>query len=136
MTLSELYLSFSGRISRRTYWLKGVLPLVIISFVLNLLVGGLAAIGGRDGGGILAALAGLVAFVVGIALIWPALAISFKRWHDRGKSGWWILIGLVPIIGGLWVLIECGFLAGTPGPNQYGPAPDTLPSTAVATQPQ
>ena len=135
MTLSELYLSFSGRISRRTYWLKGVLPMVIISVVLNIFVSLLAALGGRDGGGLLGGLAGLISLVVGIALIWPILAISIKRWHDRDKSGWWVLIGLVPLIGGLWQLIECGFLAGTPGPNKYGPAPDTMPTGSVVTQP-
>ena len=51
---------------------------------------------------------------------WVSLAISVKRWHDRGKSGWWVLIGFIPIIGGLWALIETGFLGGDPGPNQYG----------------
>jgi uncharacterized membrane protein YhaH (DUF805 family) len=46
-----------------------------------------------------------------------------KRYHDRNKSGWWILIVFVPVIGGLWYFIECGFLRGTPGPNTYGPDP-------------
>ncbi|MCH8899533.1 MAG: DUF805 domain-containing protein, partial [Acidobacteria bacterium] len=55
-----------------------------------------------------------------LAMIWPSLAISIKRWHDRDKSGWWVLIGLVPVIGGIWALVETGFLAGTSGPNQYG----------------
>ncbi len=58
-----------------------------------------------------------------LLIIWPALAISVKRWHDRDKSGWWVLIGLVPLIGGLWALIETGFLPGTEGDNQYGPDP-------------
>ncbi|MFN8475057.1 MAG: DUF805 domain-containing protein [Anaerolineae bacterium] len=134
MTLSELYLSLSGRISRRTFWLKGVLPLFIIELVLGFLSGGLGAAAGREGGGLFGGLLGILVFVVSILLIWPALAISFKRWHDRGKSGWWVLIGLVPIIGSLWVLIECGFLAGTPGPNKFGPAPDTMPTAVAAAQ--
>ncbi|TGR16409.1 DUF805 domain-containing protein, partial [Mesorhizobium sp. M8A.F.Ca.ET.197.01.1.1] len=46
-----------------------------------------------------------------------------KRWHDRNKSGWWTLIGLIPIIGGIWLLIELGILEGTRGANQYGPDP-------------
>ena len=63
--------------------------------------------------------------LVGLLAIWPGLAIQIKRWHDRGKSGWWVLIGLIPIIGFWWVLIECGFLSGDEGPNEYGPDPLT-----------
>lgn len=65
----------------------------------------------------------ILAGLIVIASIWPGLAVSIKRWHDRGKSGWWILIALVPLIGGLWALIETGFLPGTPGTNEYGPDP-------------
>lgn len=130
MTLSELYLSFSGRISRRTYWLKGVVPYIIVIGILQMLL--IATMSDRGPNGLII---GLIT-IVSLVLIWPALAVSFKRWHDRDKSGWWILIGLVPLIGGLWVLIECGFLAGTPGPNKYGPAPDTMPAAAVASQAQ
>jgi uncharacterized membrane protein YhaH (DUF805 family) len=52
--------------------------------------------------------------------LWPSLALYAKRWHDRGKSGWWSLIMLIPIIGGIWMLIELGFLRGTDGPNRFG----------------
>jgi uncharacterized membrane protein YhaH (DUF805 family) len=58
-----------------------------------------------------------------IALIWISLALQVKRWHDRDKSGWWGLIQLVPAIGPIWFLIECGFRKGTTGANQYGPDP-------------
>ena len=63
----------------------------------------------------------LVALVIVLAAVWIGLAVGVKRYHDRGKSGWWVLIALVPVIGGLWYLIECGFLRGTIGPNAYGP---------------
>ncbi len=56
-------------------------------------------------------------------MLYPAIALYAKRWHDRGKSGWWSLIGLIPVIGGLWMLIELGFLKGTGGANQYGADP-------------
>jgi uncharacterized membrane protein YhaH (DUF805 family) len=62
----------------------------------------------------------LVLIVWYLASIVISLATSAKRWHDRNKSGWWILIGLIPVIGWLWSLIECGFLPGTDGPNTYG----------------
>jgi uncharacterized membrane protein YhaH (DUF805 family) len=58
--------------------------------------------------------------LVGV-FIW--LAVAAKRWHDRGKSGWWTLIVLVPFIGGIWMFVEAGCLRGTVGPNNYGPDP-------------
>jgi uncharacterized membrane protein YhaH (DUF805 family) len=58
-----------------------------------------------------------------VAAIYPAIAVYAKRWHDRGKSGWWTLIILVPAIGSIWLLVELGFLRGTPGANKYGPDP-------------
>ena len=51
------------------------------------------------------------------------LVLSVKRWHDRNKSGRWVLINLVPVVGWLWHLIECGFLRGTIGPNRFGQDP-------------
>ena len=61
-----------------------------------------------------------------IPMAWIGLAIQVKRWHDRNKSGWWCLIALVPYIGGLWQLVECGFLPGTQGRNDYGEDPSGL----------
>jgi len=60
--------------------------------------------------------------LVDLLLFWPTLVISVKRWHDRGKSGWWVLVALVPVIGWLWVLFENGLLRGDGGANRYGPA--------------
>lgn len=51
------------------------------------------------------------------------IIVQVKRWHDRNKSGWWVLISLIPIVGSLWILVECGFLKGTQGPNRFGPDP-------------
>ena len=61
--------------------------------------------------------------VVALVLLIPSLAVAIKRYHDRDKSGWWILILFVPIIGLIWYVVELGFLRGTPGPNRYGPDP-------------
>ena len=66
---------------------------------------------------------GIVVALLFISLVWIGLAASVKRWHDCNKSGWWMPITFVPVIGGLWFLIECGFLPGTPGPNAYGSDP-------------
>lgn len=56
-------------------------------------------------------------------MLWSSLALQVKRWHDRDKSAWWLLMNFVPFIGAIWVLVECGFLRGTEGQNSYGPDP-------------
>ena len=126
--------SFQGRIGRAYYWLWVVCELVYL-VLLNTVIEA-AGIGGRRslstpaiGIGPLIALL-VVVLVSLIILTWSNLAVHIKRWHDRDKSGWWVLIGLVPIIGGLWTLIECGFLDGTPGPNRFGPSPKGIAATA------
>ena len=52
-----------------------------------------------------------------------SLTVQIRRWHDRNKSGWWALLNLVPVIGQLWILIECGLLRGTIGENRFGRDP-------------
>jgi uncharacterized membrane protein YhaH (DUF805 family) len=103
-----------GRIGRRDFWLYGVAAMAGLTLLLHALLG----------------IAGMPEDhrepVVNLLLLWPVLAVSIKRWHDRDKSGWWILITLIPFIGWLWQLIECGFLDGTQGPNKYGPSPKGL----------
>ena len=109
MSLKDLYLSPSGRIGRRVFWIQGVLVFVVIGLVGALLDSVLQA-------------NGIVSMVASLLVIWPSLAVQIKRWHDRDKSGWWVLIALVPVIGAIWAIVETGFLAGTPGPNRFGPA--------------
>ena len=57
--------------------------------------------------------------LMSIVALWPSLAIQAKRWHDRDKSAWWLLMNFLPIIGPIWILVENGFLAGTDGENRY-----------------
>ncbi|MCL1594474.1 MAG: DUF805 domain-containing protein [Actinomycetia bacterium] len=107
----QLLFKFDGRINRAKFWIGiGVIwvatvVVLTLAFAVN------------------SAIFWLLAIVVYVVTIWIGLAVSIKRWHDRGKSGWWILIGFVPIIGGLWALIETGFLEGDKGDNEYGPDP-------------
>lgn len=120
MNWKSLLFSFKGRIGRGPYW-----GLVVIA---SLLLGGLAAMSvmsalsstdpAAASGGTSIAIA-----VACLALLWPALAIQAKRWHDVDKSAWWILISLVPAVGGLIALVFNGFMAGTPGANRFGAAP-------------
>jgi uncharacterized membrane protein YhaH (DUF805 family) len=66
--------------------------------------------------------AGLLSGIYGLAVLIPTLAVTVRRLHDIDRSGWWILIGLVPLIGAI-VLLVFALLEGTPGDNQYGPNP-------------
>jgi uncharacterized membrane protein YhaH (DUF805 family) len=63
---------------------------------------------------------GILYLIWALILIWSNIAIQVKRWHDRDKSGWWMFIAFIPIIGGIWTFVETGLLAGTDGPNRFG----------------
>ncbi|MFA6157827.1 DUF805 domain-containing protein, partial [Mesorhizobium sp.] len=105
-----LLTSFNGRINRAKFWAGiGVfIPIGIVALILDTILGTRFNTGGGAKVGIIGSLAGL-------ASIYFAIALYAKRWHDRDKSGWWTLIGLVPVIGGIWLLVELGFLEGTRG---------------------
>ena len=113
--LAHLFFQFDGRINRAKAWLG-----LVVIWAIEAVVGGVW--------GFSSSLYALVSLL----MLWPLLAISIKRFHDRDKSGWWVLIGLIPVIGWIWLLIELGFLPGTDGPNQYGPDPlvGTMPEAA------
>lgn len=106
--------NFSGRTSVSWYWLAFVANIVII-IVLAILA---------QISGIFWVLYGLYA----LAAIIPGIAIGIRRLHDTDKSGWFLLISLVPLVGGI-ILIVWFVQSGTQGPNQYGPAP--LPDQAA-----
>jgi uncharacterized membrane protein YhaH (DUF805 family) len=131
----QLFTSLEGRIPRKTFWL-GLIVLIIVSWILQLIlftVFGVSMMGTMDPNATPEAAAAAAAeqmsqmtlplIVLFLLLLWPSICLYAKRWHDRDKSGWWSLIGLIPIIGGLWMLIELGFLRGTDGPNRFGPDP-------------
>jgi uncharacterized membrane protein YhaH (DUF805 family) len=106
-----LFVSLQGRVSRQTFWLYGVLAMLGLNLVLIAL---LQIAGVRSD---------LSEGIANLLLAWPTIAISVKRWHDRGHSGWWVLVALIPVIGWLWMLVANGFLPGTPGPNRFGEDP-------------
>lgn len=122
--MANLLFSFQGRVNRAKFWLVALGIFVVEVILFAAILGGAAMSG--DPEQIAAAvgpLAGVVIFAFVVIATWISIAVAVKRYHDRNKSGWWVLIVLVPVIGGLWYLIECGFLRGTPGPNNYGPDP-------------
>jgi uncharacterized membrane protein YhaH (DUF805 family) len=131
MDWKYLLTSFEGRISRQPFWLS-VLALFIAQWIIMIILGmvfGYSMMAGMDPSmppdeAAAMASSGMAPIVVvSLLFLYPALAVYTKRWHDRGKSGWWTLILLVPLLGIIWFLVECGFLRGTEGPNQYGNDP-------------
>lgn len=114
MDWKYLFLSMDGRIGRRTFWM-GVLAFIVISLVAYVLDMVLRTpnLGSS----------GAISLIVSLMMIYPSIALSAKRWHDRDKSAWWILIGLIPLIGAIWAFVEVGCLKGTSGPNRFGPDP-------------
>lgn len=136
--MKELLFSFQGRIGRKTYWIWNVCYyLTIVGF----------AVGSKT---IFPGFAHLILPAFLLIVLLPDLAITAKRWHDRDKSSWWLLLNIPLVIGrmtvpasdpsiatqtstiemlssaaalicGIWILVECGFLKGTTGENKYGP---------------
>ena len=125
-----LLFSLEGRIPRLYYWL-GHLGLF---FCYRLLLTVTHGLNGRfraaqaahavAPGLLITTLLGLLAILgVFAVLFWISFSLVVKRWHARGRSWAWALIGFVPLAGWLWQGIECGFMEGTLGPNAYGPSP-------------
>jgi uncharacterized membrane protein YhaH (DUF805 family) len=121
--MQGLLFSFQGRINRAKFWLVTLGVVVVEIIVMAVTMGGAAMSGDPQAAANAMSGLGIVGLILFIPLIWVSLAAAVKRWHDRNKSGWWVLIALVPVVGGLWYLIECGFLPGTAGPNRFGADP-------------
>jgi uncharacterized membrane protein YhaH (DUF805 family) len=127
MTIGQWF-GFQGRIRRRTWWLGYVLPLVgisILAAVLDIALGFTRVEDAMPAEGYEFAAQGIGPFgVAGLVLsLWGGIVGQIKRWHDRDKSGWFVLVNLIPFVGPIWVLVELGFLRGTAGPNRFGPDP-------------
>lgn len=101
------YADFNGRARRKEYWMFFLFN-IIFSIVVSMIDGFLGT------------------FILGIfyalALFIPGLAVAVRRLHDTGKSGWWLFIGFVPLIGFIWLLVLM-MTEGDQGDNEYGPDP-------------
>ena len=148
MRLGYLLTSFEGRINRKPYWLSNI-ALVVIFMVVAIAI--FAVLGARDTD-VTDRLANRMALIGLLILLYPSAALLVKRLHDRDRPGilaavflgpsllvgitdalgitgretWnaldYLLNGLVLVVT-LWVIVELGFMRGTPGPNRYGPDP-------------
>ncbi len=130
MNWKNLLFSFEGRVGRGPYWAFLVVALVVFGGLTALSV--MSMLHAEDPANASGA-ASMPMVIATLLMIWPALAIQAKRWHDVDKSAWWILIGLVPAVGGLIALVFNGFIAGTPGVNRFGPATASVSVAAPAT---
>ncbi len=120
---------FSGRIGRLQWWFA---QLVVIPVVVGLGIGVAYFLTPADDAARDAAAEGLNSralsvvvciFAVAILMTWVNVASTIKRYHDRDKSGAWFCVTFIPLIGPIWLLVECGFLPGSPGGNGYGSPP-------------
>lgn len=106
-----VFFALRGRVSRRTFWLYGVAALLGLGVLGHALLG-IAGVTRSN-----------AEVAVNLLLLWPAIAVSAKRWQDRDRAPWWVLVSLLPVVGWIWALVDNGFVRGTPGPNRFGTAP-------------
>ncbi len=108
------YAVFSGRARRKEYWYFFLFN-VLITIVLLVIDGMTGTLNAEAG-------IGLLGGIYALAVLIPALAVSVRRLHDTDRSGWWLLIMLIPLIGVIVILV---FMVqdSKPGENQYGSNP-------------
>ena len=112
-TCLSKYVDFSGRARRSEFWY-----FILFNFIVQVVAGILDAILGTDfdtGSG------GLISTVASLALFLPSIAVAARRLHDIDKSGWWQLIGIIPIVG--WIIVIIWYATDSKADNKYGPNP-------------
>jgi uncharacterized membrane protein YhaH (DUF805 family) len=115
------YAVFTGRARRMEYWMF-VLVTVIITLLLTMIDGALGLYDVEAGVGVLSG-------IYGLAVLVPSIAVGVRRLHDTDRSGWWLLLGLIPLLGAIALIVLLA-LDGTPGDNRYGPNPKAAPIVA------
>ncbi|MEZ6137194.1 MAG: DUF805 domain-containing protein [Pirellulaceae bacterium] len=108
------YATFSGRARRREYWMFTLVNIVfaVLTFGIDIALLATVGIGGLN-------------LLYSVALLLPAVAVSVRRLHDTGRSGWWILIAFVPVAGIVLLVFLCQ--DSQAGSNHYGPNPKETP---------
>jgi uncharacterized membrane protein YhaH (DUF805 family) len=108
------YAQFSGRARRKEYWYF-VLFNMIFSIVLAMVDNQTGTLNAESG-------VGLLSGIYSLAVLIPSIAVAFRRLHDTGRSAWWLLIGLIPLIG--WIVLIVFLVQDSQeGENEYGVSP-------------
>lgn len=151
MDWNNLFLSLDGRISRKPYWI-GVLSILVATLILYQIANWLGLFSWQDFADPQSSVP-WINLVITLLLVYPGLAVTIKRLHDRNRTGWWggllyglavlstildavglsgtqdepsmlgLVFGLAVFVIAVWFFIELGFLRGTQGPNRFGPDP-------------
>jgi uncharacterized membrane protein YhaH (DUF805 family) len=116
LAVLKKYAEFSGRARRKEYWMFFLFN-VIILIVLSVLDSMFGTVSAQYGMGMLTGLYALATLV-------PNIAVTIRRLHDTDRSGWWILLGLIPLVGIVLLVFMC--LEGTRGDNRFGPDPKAV----------
>ena len=115
--ITKNYANFNGRARRSEYWYYTLMNIILIIGLQVLIF--LAAMSQL---GVVSMILGAVYLIYALGTLVPSLAVAVRRLHDVGKSGWFILISLIPLIGGIWLLVlMC--TDSMPGENEFGPNP-------------
>jgi uncharacterized membrane protein YhaH (DUF805 family) len=140
--MMKFLFSAQGRLPRSSYWLACLIygGVVFVSqLVLGITIAMLPRSVGADGGttmsGLQIAVVAISSVLIYGAVFWSGLCVAVKRVHDRDRSGWFLLIQLIPIVGQVWFFVEAGCLRGTVGSNRFGPDPLLLSAPGVRLQP-
>ena len=122
--LTQKYAGFSGRARRSEYWYFVLFTIIvgIVASIIDTILGTKASNG-----------AGLIYAIAELALLLPGIAVAVRRLHDTSRSGWWLLLGLIPIIGSIVLIVF--FVQDSHGENQYGPSPKALDAPAYQDTP-
>ena len=118
------YADFKGRSRRKEYWMFFLLIFIVytVALVPMFLGGTMASMGEQNGPGPLFTLGMVLVGLFALAILILSIAVQVRRFHDQDRSGWMVLIGLIPYVGGL-ILLVFMCLEGTRGPNRFGPDP-------------
>lgn len=120
--MKENFSNFSGRARRKEFWMWYLFYVIVL--IVAMILDGVLGTGFEIGYGVTTPY-GWIYVIAALAHVIPGLAVSVRRLHDVGKSGWFMFISLIPIIGGIWLLVlMC--TDGDSSENAYGPSPKSV----------